>query len=83
MKKIVGGAILTSLCFLLITSCNAKPSEPDKKLCKYKGCKNEVSGWDNYKTDGSYSGPKYQGSFQLKTYGGSFCSQDHAIHALD
>jgi hypothetical protein len=75
--------ITASFLVFLISSCNSTPSEPKKESCKFKGCNNEVAGWDNYKTDGSYSGPMYQGSFQLKSYGGSFCSQDHAIKYLN
>ena len=83
MKNHLKVMLSVSLLALLLSACNSKPSEPEKKLCKYKGCKNEVTGWDNYKTNGSYSGPMYQGSFHLKTYGGAFCSQDHAIQALN
>jgi hypothetical protein len=86
MKNIFKNVISFSLLLLLMSSCNDTPAEQvetKKELCQFKGCNKEVTGWDNYRTDGSYHGPMYQGSFHLKTYGGSFCSQEHAIKALD
>lgn len=73
---------LTTLFFIVafLSSCE---STPKKDLCKLEGCQNETAGWDNYKTNSSYSGPMMEGSFRLSEYGGAFCSQDHAIKALD
>lgn len=78
MKKIQ--LFIISMVLILMSSCE---SAPKKDLCKLEGCQNETAGWDNYKTNSSYSGPMKEGSFRLSEFGGSFCSQDHAIQALD
>ena len=82
MKNFIKTGISTSLFLLLLISCNGKPAQSQEGICKYDGCTNEVRGWDNYKTNSSYYGPKHLGAFQLKEYGGSFCSQEHAIKHL-
>jgi hypothetical protein len=73
MKKII-------LLSVLIFACE---TQTKKETCKFDGCSNSPAGWDNYQTKSDYYGPKYEGSFRLSEYGGAFCSQNHAIKALD
>ena len=80
MKKILYCAAIAS--FLI--SCNTQTKEvSESNHCKYKTCTNETAGWDNYKTNSSYTGPMSEGSFRLTETGGAFCSQDHAKQALN
>ena len=80
MKKLLFSTIIT---FFLISCSNGSKEVSESNHCKYKTCTNETAGWDNYKTNSSYTGPMSEGSFRLSETGGSFCSQDHAKKALD